>query len=564
MRYKYILLILLLLLLMSEVQAIVLEGKISGNCGILVNPWGFTISCGPDYCPEDMLFDTNYSEMGCTCGYDAMYCVVDCCCGDMSYLDHLSHYFNITINKAYMDDGTTIDVNGTLNGSVLAVSTNNTTIISGFFITGNDSFVLTPDGDLIPIDTNYTIFYPTDVNVTVGDITGSLYISENGTILIKTDSGITYITPNTTITIYTGNESGEYIYLGTYSGGAVFVSEDGSTAIVQTPDGTQHYHYAGTDSDGNPIYVSDDGTSAIKLTDDGPIPTTLPTTTPTPTPTPTPIPTTIPTPTTPTPTPSPTPPTSELIVKVDDIAEDGHVFYLGKHTITVEYEGNYVEADIYINDEYVGKTARPWWDLLHITIPKLEYDFQQAGDYTITAIYNDMEDTILIEITNIVDPKDPDAIVIVAKRESLDTWLIGNFTALRGEKICFVVTRQSTVGSIWDWDKISGAQIIINEEPVGITAKTSGCGGQIGYAHVFEEPGVYEVYAEGDFGQTQKIYITVSEQWYTQFPFFNNPIMQFFVNLAKMIPIIGDIHADAILWLIIFIAIIGFVLKIAF
>jgi len=258
--------------------------------------------------------------------------------------------------------------------------------------------------------------------------------------------------------------------------------------------------------------------------------------------------------------PTPEPEPGSITVEVDEQAMDGVKFYIGEHTIKVRSASGTIEADIYINGDYVGRTSKPWWN--PFADYELKYDFS-AGDYTILATAEDASDTINITVLNMVDPDDPDAIVIVALRESTWSFMISNFTVKRGEKVVFEVCKQDAVNSMWDWKRISGAQVYINDQPVGITAKTdfgsvggiigtifsllgfSGFGGRVGYVHTFEEPRTYEVYAITDEGTTQTLYITVSEEEYNN-PIGSSPLGQFFQNIARAVPL-----TNTILWALI-------------
>jgi len=259
---------------------------------------------------------------------------------------------------------------------------------------------------------------------------------------------------------------------------------------------------------------------------------------------------------------------------VDDISTDGSRFYLGEHTIKVwDSEINDdVAADIYVNGVLAGRTAHPWYDPLGwFTDNELRYNFNEEGTYEILGVstVDDKNDSISIVVSNLVDPDNPDAIVITALRESTWSYAIGNVTVKKGEKVCFVVAKQSTINSIWDWDRIDGAQVYINGQPAGYTAKTDfgailGFGGQVGYVHEFDTPGTYEVYATSDQGTTQKLYVTVTDEEYSTSPIFDNPFFQFFQNLARQIPLFGDLTIDTFAWLFIALAGVSIVFRIVF
>jgi protocatechuate 3,4-dioxygenase beta subunit len=256
-------------------------------------------------------------------------------------------------------------------------------------------------------------------------------------------------------------------------------------------------------------------------------------------------------------------------VRIDGYAEDGHKFFVGKHRISV-VDQNGMEiagAEIYINGEYIGKTGG-WGGIFGAG---LDHRFG-AGNYTIRAVYGDLADTITIRVIDAIDPNNPDKPCLFAKPDHAEALSVGNITAYVNEPVLFIVATPNGATSIWDWDKVSGAIIYIDGEQVGVTGKTQygginvgpiHFGTYVGYVHHFNSTGTYEVYAitpDGD--RTNTIYVTVVEGPAGEGWIFDNPVMQFFKGIALTVPILGDWHIDAVIWLIIALIVVSIVVRI--
>jgi|GEM_PF-4052869 hypothetical protein len=264
------------------------------------------------------------------------------------------------------------------------------------------------------------------------------------------------------------------------------------------------------------------------------------------------------------------PTVTSITVRVDGYDADNIELYKGKHNIeVVDSSGTLLSgASITLDDQPIGETSG-WF------FPKLTYDFQQPGQHTIIAEWNGMADTITITIKDAVDPNNPNAIVLLARpaisegkltgTRYADSFVIGNITVKKNQKVEFEVARQDSVASIWDWNRFSGAQIFVNGTPVGVTAKIggilgTGLFGRIGYVHTFEQNGTFSVYAETTEGTTQTIYVTVGNETFTgdtgsgslldRIPIIGGILGDIAGSLAESYPLLGISTVDTLIYAI--------------